>query len=95
MKILIVDDHAVVRQGYASLLSTMLSPCEVKEAGNGDQAYSMCQEETPDMYTARVVRNSTFGCSRLPMPEPKMTGCQERRHHPGGGLRRHPGTKHR
>lgn len=49
MKILIADDHAVVRQGYASLLSAMLAPCEVIEAGNGDQAYSLCQSEHPDV----------------------------------------------
>jgi DNA-binding NarL/FixJ family response regulator len=49
MKILIADDHAVVRQGYASLLSAMLAPCEVIEAGNGDQAYSLCQSERPDV----------------------------------------------
>ncbi|MAY42063.1 MULTISPECIES: response regulator transcription factor [unclassified Neptuniibacter] len=49
MKIIIADDHAVVRQGYGSLLSTMLAPCEVIEAGDGDQAYSLCQTETPDV----------------------------------------------
>jgi len=38
MKILITDDHAVVRQGYASLLSMMLDPCEVVEASSGEEA---------------------------------------------------------
>ncbi|MCP4595831.1 response regulator transcription factor [Neptuniibacter sp.] len=61
MKILIVDDHAVVRQGYASLLATVLSPCEVKEAGNGDQAYSMCQEETPDVLIMDVNMSGISG----------------------------------
>ncbi len=61
MKILIVDDHAVVRQGYASLLSTMLSPCKVKEAGNGDQAYSMCQEEAPDVLIMDVNMSGISG----------------------------------
>jgi len=61
MKILIVDDHAVVRQGYASLLSTMLSPCEVKEAGNGDQAYSMCLEESLDVLIMDVNMSGISG----------------------------------
>mgnify|MGYP000038248597 CR=1 FL=1 len=49
MKIIIADDHAVVRQGYSSLLSTMLAPCEVLEASNGDQAFGLCQTEDPDI----------------------------------------------
>ncbi|WP_286238456.1 response regulator [Neptuniibacter halophilus] len=49
MKILIADDHAVVRQGYASLLSAMFAPCTVLEAGSGDQACSQCQNELPDV----------------------------------------------
>ncbi|MAC47339.1 response regulator [Oceanospirillum beijerinckii] len=49
MKILITDDHAVVRQGYASLLSAMLAPCEVLEAENGDKACALCQSDRPDV----------------------------------------------
>ncbi|MFT6352126.1 response regulator [Neptuniibacter pectenicola] len=49
MKIIIADDHAVVRQGYSSLLSTMLAPCDVLEASNGDQAFSLCQTDRPDI----------------------------------------------
>ncbi|MBB1489128.1 response regulator [Oceanospirillum sediminis] len=49
MKIVIADDHAVVRQGYSSLLSAMLAPCEVLEAANGDQAFQLCQTDSPDL----------------------------------------------
>ncbi|WP_067864624.1 response regulator [Neptuniibacter marinus] len=49
MKIIIADDHAVVRQGYSSLLSTMLAPCDVLEASNGDQAFNLCQTDKPDI----------------------------------------------
>ncbi|KXJ53587.1 response regulator transcription factor [Neptuniibacter pectenicola] len=49
MKIIIADDHAVVRQGYSSLLSTMLAPCDVLEASNGDQAFNLCQTDRPDI----------------------------------------------
>ena len=61
MNILIVDDHAVVRQGYASLLSTVLSPCVVREAGNGDQAYSMCQEDAPQVMIMDVNMSGISG----------------------------------
>ncbi|MBE9397918.1 response regulator transcription factor [Pontibacterium sp. N1Y112] len=49
MKILITDDHAVVRQGYASLLSVMLDPCEVFEAESGEEACMRCVAHQPDM----------------------------------------------
>lgn len=61
MNILIVDDHAVVRQGYASLLATMLSPCVVREAGNGDQAFSMCQETAPEVIIMDVNMSGISG----------------------------------
>lgn len=32
MKILLVDDHAVVRQGYSALIKMMIADCEVDEA---------------------------------------------------------------
>ena len=38
MKILLVDDHAVVRQGYASLLKALLPEVQVDEAGSGEDA---------------------------------------------------------
>lgn len=49
MKILVTDDHAVVRQGYASLLSVLLSPCEVLESSSGEEACAVYQREQPDM----------------------------------------------
>ena len=49
MKILITDDHAVVRQGYASLLSVLLDPCEVIEAGSGEEVCSKVTEQSVDM----------------------------------------------
>lgn len=49
MRILITDDHAVVRQGYTSLLRVLLPSCEVVEAGSGEQAVSTCQNEEIDL----------------------------------------------
>ena len=49
MKILVTDDHAVVRQGYASLLSVLLSPCEVLESARGEDACQIYQQETSSM----------------------------------------------
>lgn len=49
MNILLVDDHAVVRQGYASLLSALLPAVEVREAASGEEALSRVQEALPHL----------------------------------------------
>ncbi len=49
MKILLCDDHAVVRQGYASLLSAMLDECEIIEADNGWDAVALWQQHSVDV----------------------------------------------
>ncbi len=48
MKILLTDDHAVVRQGYASLLEAMLDQCEIIEASSGRDCLSLWQQHQPD-----------------------------------------------
>jgi len=49
MKILLVDDHAVVRQGYASLLRALLPEVQVSEACDGEQALAQVQLEIPSL----------------------------------------------
>jgi two-component system invasion response regulator UvrY len=49
MKILIVDDHAVVRQGIKQIITDMDTPVEVAEAGNGSDAIRMLREGAWDM----------------------------------------------
>ena len=49
MHILIVDDHAVVRQGYASLLRAMLPLVQVREAATGEEALVSVQEDIPQL----------------------------------------------
>jgi DNA-binding NarL/FixJ family response regulator len=49
MNILLVDDHAVVRQGYASLLRALLPDVQVREACDGEQALLKVQESIPNL----------------------------------------------
>ncbi|MBE7377068.1 response regulator [Pseudomonas lopnurensis] len=49
MKILLVDDHAVVRQGYASLLRALLPEVRVSEACDGEQALEKTQNDIPNL----------------------------------------------
>lgn len=49
MRILIVDDHAVVRQGIKQIITDMDGPVEVGEAGNGSDAIRMLRDGEWDM----------------------------------------------
>ena len=49
MKILLVDDHAVVRQGYAALLRVLLPEAQVIEACDGEQALSRAEQAPPSL----------------------------------------------
>lgn len=42
MKVLIVDDHALFRQGLAMVLSNLYSDIEIAEAGGADLALELC-----------------------------------------------------
>ena len=49
MRILIVDDHAVVRQGIKQIITDMDNPVDVGEAGNGSDAIRMLRDGEWDM----------------------------------------------
>lgn len=47
IRVLIVDDHPVVRAGYRSLLENMADACVVAEAGDGEEGYARYQQHAP------------------------------------------------
>lgn len=49
IRVLVADDHAVVRHGLAQLLSTFAGVELVGEAANGEEAVTLCAERTPDV----------------------------------------------
>lgn len=49
INVLLVDDHAIVREGYRALLSRQEDLRVVAEAADGDQAYQMYREHLPDV----------------------------------------------
>ena len=49
IRILLVDDHAIVREGYLSLLAKQPGLQVVAEAADGDQAYQRFKECSPDV----------------------------------------------
>lgn len=49
IRIMIVDDHAVVRQGLAALLSTVPEFDIIVQAGDGEQAVALYRTHQPDV----------------------------------------------
>ena len=49
IRILLVDDHAIVREGYRALLSKQPGLCVVAEAGDATQAYQLFKQYQPDL----------------------------------------------
>ncbi len=49
IRVLVVDDHPIVRQGLVSLLATVADMSLVGEAGDGDSAVRLTLEHHPDV----------------------------------------------
>ena len=58
MNILLVDDHAVVRQGYASLLRALLPAIEVREAASGDGKIGTTGRGIGPAYEDKIARRA-------------------------------------
>jgi DNA-binding NarL/FixJ family response regulator len=65
VKVLIVDDHAIVRQGYARLIAAdpLLSVCG--EAGSAEEGYSAYQQLTPDVVITDLSMKGLSGMTLL------------------------------
>ena len=62
IRVLLADDHAVVREGYRSLLQGQADMCVVAEAQDGDQAYRLFRRLEPDVV---VMDLAMQGCGGL------------------------------
>lgn len=49
INILLVDDHAIVREGYRALLAKQTGLAVIAEAADGQQAYQCFKEHQPDV----------------------------------------------
>lgn len=75
MKILLVDDHAVVRQGYASLLKALLPEVQVDEAGSGEEALQSVPILAPHLVVLDIGLPGISGletCRRLRQRLPQL-----------------------
>jgi NarL family two-component system response regulator LiaR len=59
--VVVVDDHAVVRQGIRAFLATKDDIAIVGEAGNGADAVAVAREQAPDVVLLDLVMPGTDG----------------------------------
>jgi NarL family two-component system response regulator LiaR len=55
IKVLLVDDHAVVRSGLGAVLMTNDDMVLIGEAGNGQEAITICEKNQPDVILMDLV----------------------------------------
>ena len=73
MKILLADDHAVVRQGYQSLLEAMMPEVEIIGAGSGTDAALLFIQHAPDVVVLDINMPDMSGievCRQIRKREP-------------------------
>lgn len=54
MKIMIVDDEAIVRIGFKSIVDWQALGCELSEASNGQEALEKCRKDPPDVLVTDI-----------------------------------------
>ena len=75
MKILLVDDHAVVRHGYASLLQACLPEVQVEHASSGEEALQCMPSVNPHLLIMDIGLPGISGletCRRLRQRLPQL-----------------------
>ena len=65
IRVAIVDDHPVVRQGLKSFLETQDNIVVVAEAGDGDEAQRVVQEFAPDVVLMDLVMPKVDGIAAI------------------------------
>lgn len=67
MNILIVDDHAVVREGYKALLNAMMPECTIFDVGNGAQAQQLLSHCAIDILILDINLSNESGLVLAPL----------------------------
>ena len=75
IKLLLVDDHAVVRMGLASLLGTRREFCVIGEAGDGEAAILKARTLKPDVIVMDLVMPDMDGVETTRRIHAEMPGA--------------------
>lgn len=65
VRVLLVDDHAIVRAGFRRLLEQRLEIRVIAEAGDAEQAYSLFVEHDPDVVVMDVSMPGVSGLESI------------------------------
>jgi NarL family two-component system response regulator LiaR len=65
IRVLVVDDHAIVRKGICALLATESKITVVGEAANGQQAIDQARQEHPDVILMDIVMPEMDGLEAI------------------------------
>jgi two-component system invasion response regulator UvrY len=71
MKILICDDHKIVRDGLRQILQQLQGPTTIAEAGNGDEALDLLRNDTFDILLLDISLPGRNGLEVLQMVKEK------------------------
>ena len=61
IRVLLADDHALVRAGIRSLLGAMTEVAVVGEASSGEEALALAQREQPDVVLMDIAMKGITG----------------------------------
>ena len=83
IRIVLIDDHAVVRTGYRRLLDAEPGMQVVGEAASADEANALVLRTMPDVALVDLSLRGSSGIksqnrTQLPLVDPPEAGCRER-----------------
>jgi DNA-binding NarL/FixJ family response regulator len=76
VKVLVVDDHAVIRAGIARILSAETDIKIVGEAGDGQEAINRAVELKPDVILMDIIMPQCNGLEALPVIKDRVPGAR-------------------
>jgi two-component system, NarL family, response regulator LiaR len=76
IRVLVADDHAMVRMGITTMLEAFSDLALVGEATNGDEALRRCKETQPDIVLMDIVMPQMDGIAAMQTIQRKFAGIK-------------------